>query len=96
MDLEFSQSVVITNFSFEEPSIADGTTTSGFGGWSRSGGAGSAISILNPLDAQFSGSTGGAVPGAADGDQVVIIGGSIEMTRVEEALEVIHWLTYNG
>lgn len=71
-----SASIVINNFSFEEPSIADGTVTSGFLGWNRSGGAGSAISIMNPLDAQFTGSTGGAVPGTADGDQVVVIGGA--------------------
>jgi len=70
-----SADIVIENASFELPSIGDGTTTSGFGGWARSGGAGSAISVLNPLDAQFSGSTGGAVPGTGSGDQVVVIGG---------------------
>jgi hypothetical protein len=68
------------NFSFESPGLSDGDFQSiphlgSIPYWqARLSGAG--VSVWNPSDAQFSGTTGfpGTLPGTADGAQVVVIG----------------------
>lgn len=75
ISVSVSADLVINNASFEDAPLSDGAFAGGAAGWESTPGAGTAVSSLNPLDAQFTGATGGSIPGTGSGDQVAVIGG---------------------
>ncbi len=71
--------IIITNHSFEADGLTDGQFTGGATGWGSTPGAGTGIGHLNPVEAQFSGTSGsGSIPGG-DGERVGYISVAGEM-----------------
>ncbi len=72
--------ITVPNFSFESPAQGDGGFAFEFvDGWTFLDGTGG---VFDPVDAQFSGSTGGDLPAPALGQQAVFLGNGLTNNNI--------------
>jgi len=87
-----ADSIAVPNFSFENPDVTDGNSSTTVTGWTvTSGGPGSPAVIRDPLNAQYAVSTGNnaLLPGTADGGQAAFFSVTEGIDRISTPVATI-------